>query len=72
MFVCLFVYNKRQNSCEPIGPKFFVGPRMSPWKVYECCIYKTVGDKKIKFRCELNLLLIKNLGANLSIMGQFE
>ena len=33
LFVCLYPINVK--TAEPIEPKFVVGPRVTPWKVYE-------------------------------------
>ena len=33
LFVCLYPINVK--TAEPIGPKFFVGHHVTPWKVYE-------------------------------------
>ena len=37
LFVCLFVclYPLNVKTAEPIGPKFCVGPHVTPGKVYE-------------------------------------
>ena len=46
LFVCLFVclYTINVKTAKPIGPKFFVGSRVTPGKIYEWS-YAAVFDK---------------------------
>ena len=47
--VCLFVSNK-VKTVEPIGPKFVVGPRVTPSKVYGWMNFQKFHLNKIRFR----------------------
>ena len=50
-FVCLFVclYPINVKTAEPIGPKFFVGTRVTPWKVFEWSNFQKFASIKIRF-----------------------
>jgi len=45
--VCLYPINVK--TAEPIGPKFFVGPHVTPGKVYECTKFKEFVLKSFLF-----------------------
>ena len=49
MSVCLFVcvYPINDKTAEPIGPKFSVGPGMTPGKVYGCSELQKVVSKSL-------------------------
>ena len=46
-----YIYSREQNvkTAEPIGPKFFVGPRLAPGKVYEWPKFQKFASNKIWF-----------------------
>ena len=48
LFVCLFVSNKHQNS-RSIGPKFFVGLRVFPGKIYGWSNFQKFASNKFDF-----------------------
>ena len=48
--VCLFVSNKiNVKTAKPIGPKFFVGSRVTPGKVYGWSNFQKFASIKIRF-----------------------
>ena len=60
MLVCLYPTNVK--TAEPIGPKFCVGPHMTPGKVYKLSKFKKFASNKIRFLINSNhgIFLIKS------------
>ena len=61
MLVCLYPINVK--TAEPIGPKFGVGPLMTPEKVYGCSKFQTSLPQilifiKIKLKLKFNFIKI--------------
>ena len=47
VFACLYPINLK--TAEQIGPKYFVGPHMSPVKVYGCLAFQNLSQNKLIF-----------------------
>ena len=56
LFVCLYPINVKM--AEPIGPKFFVGSRVTPGKVYGWSNFQKFASIKIRF---LKILKIREI-----------
>ena len=67
--VCLWPINVK--TAKPIGPKFFVGPHMTPEKVYGCSELQRVASKNLKklFYSILREFLSCIFTHNLMILG---